>query len=344
MTEFSPANILIVDDTPANLRLLAGMLTEQNYKVRPVPNGELALTAAQAAPPDLILLDITMPGMDGYEVARRLKAGEQTRAIPIIFISALDEVLDKVKAFEAGGVDYDTKPFQFEEVLARVETHLTLRRLQLELQKSNEVLEQRVQERTAELWDLNQSLARFVPKLLLEHLGKSSILDVELGDQVHGKMTVMFADIRGFTTLSEQMAPQENFNFLNQFLAEVSPVIRENHGFVDKYLGDGVMAIFPDDPAEAVSTAVTMRQILAKHNQNLISSGYEPIQIGMGINTGHVMPEDTDAVIMIEHVKVLDQSRVEIEAPAFPWHWRMPSQPLALRLEVPPALVCAERS
>jgi class 3 adenylate cyclase len=285
----TPANILIVDDTPANLRLLAGMLSEQSYKVRPVPNGGLALTAAQAAPPDLILLDITMPELDGYKVARRLKADENTRDIPIIFISALDEILDKVKAFEAGGVDYITKPFQFEEVLARVETHLTLRRLQLELQQANEALEQRVQARTAELSELNQSLARFVPKLLLERLGKTSITDVHLGDQVQGTMAVMFADIRGFTTLSEQMGPQENFNFLNQFLGEVSPVIRENHGFVDKYLGDGIMAVFPDDPADAVATAIDMRRILARHNQFLTNSGYDPIQIGIGINTGSVM-------------------------------------------------------
>jgi len=127
-------NILIVDDTPANLRLLSNMLTEQDYKVRAVVNGTMALTTTRAVPPDLILLDINMPRMNGYEVCLQLKADAATRDIPVIFISALDEVRDKVKAFTVGGVDYITKPFQFEEVLARVETHLALCRLQQELE------------------------------------------------------------------------------------------------------------------------------------------------------------------------------------------------------------------
>jgi sigma-B regulation protein RsbU (phosphoserine phosphatase) len=130
-------NLLIVDDKPANLRLLAAMLVEQGYKVRSAINGPLALTATQAAPPDMILLDINMPEMNGYEVCERLKADESTREIPIIFISALDEIQDKVKAFTVGGVDYITKPFQLEEVLARVETHLALRNLQKRLQDAN---------------------------------------------------------------------------------------------------------------------------------------------------------------------------------------------------------------
>ena len=135
-------DILIVDDMPVNLRLLSNMLTEQGYKVRSVINGQMALTATQAAPPDLILLDINMPGMNGYEVCERLKTDEQTRDIPVIFISALDEIHDKVMAFTVGGLDYITKPFQFEEVLARVETHLSLRRLQKQLQDANQRFEQ----------------------------------------------------------------------------------------------------------------------------------------------------------------------------------------------------------
>ncbi len=139
-------DILVVDDTPANLRLLSQMLAEQGFKVRPVPSGTLALMAVQAAPPDLILLDIRMPGMNGYEVCERLKANENTQDIPIIFISALGEVEDKVRAFTVGGVDYITKPFKFEEVLARVQTHLSLRQLYKQLQEANAVLEQRSQD------------------------------------------------------------------------------------------------------------------------------------------------------------------------------------------------------
>ena len=140
-------NILIVDDTPENLRLLSNVLTERGYKVRSVINGAMALMGAKAAPPDLILLDINMPDMNGYEVCEALKADEQTREIPVIFISALDEVLDKVKGFAVGGRDYITKPFQLEEVLARIENQLTIRNLQQQLQEQNQRLQQEISDR-----------------------------------------------------------------------------------------------------------------------------------------------------------------------------------------------------
>ncbi|MFB2838998.1 response regulator [Floridanema evergladense] len=140
------ANILVVDDTPDNLRLLVGMLTENGYKVRPVMDGELALTGAKAMLPDLILLDINMPTMNGYEVCKKLKESELTREVPVIFLSALDEALDKVKAFQVGGIDYVTKPFQVEEILARVETHLAIRQLQKNLTTKNQELELTVQQ------------------------------------------------------------------------------------------------------------------------------------------------------------------------------------------------------
>ena len=137
----STASILVVDDVSANLQVLTGMLKARGYKVRPVPSGILALQAARKAPPDLILLDINMPEMNGYEVCQHLKADESLRGIPVIFISALNENLDKVNAFAIGGVDYITKPFQMEELHARVETHLKLRRLQVELEQANSTLE-----------------------------------------------------------------------------------------------------------------------------------------------------------------------------------------------------------
>jgi signal transduction histidine kinase len=123
-------NILIVDDKPANVLLLVKMLKERGYNPRPVLSGKLALQAAQTEPPDLILLDIMMPEMNGYEVCEHLKADATLKDIPVIFISALDGTIDKVKAFRVGGVDYVTKPFQFEEVYARIQTHLELRRLE----------------------------------------------------------------------------------------------------------------------------------------------------------------------------------------------------------------------
>lgn len=138
----SAPDVLIVDDTPANLQVLAGMLKDQSFRVRPVPSGKLALRAARSEPPDLILLDIMMPERDGYDVCAEIKRDPVLGDIPVIFISALTDTVDKVKAFGAGGVDYITKPFQFEEVQARVGVHLRLRRLQLELQSRNRQLQE----------------------------------------------------------------------------------------------------------------------------------------------------------------------------------------------------------
>lgn len=129
------ADLLAVDDSPANLQLLGDMLRQQGYKVRPVPSGPLALQAARQKPPDLVLLDINMPGMNGYQVCEQLKADAALKDIPVIFISALDEVMDKVQAFSVGGVDYVTKPFQFEEVHARIRTHLALYRQERQLRE-----------------------------------------------------------------------------------------------------------------------------------------------------------------------------------------------------------------
>ena len=135
------SSILVVDDTPANLRLLTGMLKKLGYKVRSVSDGEFALQTAKHDPPDLILLDVLMPDMNGYEVCERLKADEELAQIPVIFISALNETMDKVKAFDVGGVDYITKPFQLREVQARVATHLELHRQKRLLEESYEKLE-----------------------------------------------------------------------------------------------------------------------------------------------------------------------------------------------------------
>lgn len=143
------ADILAIDDTPENLTLLSQMLTANGYKVRSVTKGSTAIRGAKAAPPDLILLDVKMPEMNGYEVCQQLKTDERTRHIPVIFISALGDVFDKVRAFKVGGVDYITKPFQVEEVLARLATHLTICKLQLELQTQNAKLQQEIAEKTA---------------------------------------------------------------------------------------------------------------------------------------------------------------------------------------------------
>jgi len=146
-----PGIIMIIDDNPQNLHTLEKLLYEQGHKVRPATNGKLALRAMQTFLPDLIMLDIRMPDMDGYEFCRQIKSDKRTTSIPVIFISALEDVADKVKGFEVGGVDYITKPFQSEEVLARVRTHLNLRKAEEVLKRSHEELEVLVAQRTAEL-------------------------------------------------------------------------------------------------------------------------------------------------------------------------------------------------
>lgn len=159
------ADVLIVDDTPDNIRFLSFLLAEQGYQVRKALNGKMALTAAQATVPDLVLLDITMPDMNGYEVCRQFKANPKLAAVPIIFLSALNDATDKVEAFKAGGVDFITKPFQFEEVLARIETHLKIKTLQAQLQSKNSQLQ-------SALVDLKQVQAQLVRKEKMLGLGQ----------------------------------------------------------------------------------------------------------------------------------------------------------------------------
>jgi putative two-component system response regulator len=164
MPTSSKSTLLIVDDVPANLRVLVSYLKNFNFKVRVAQDGVDALEQVRIAAPDLILLDIMMPRLNGLEVCRRLKADPKTKEIPVIFMSALDDTFDKIMGFEAGSVDYITKPFQHEEVLARINTHLTIRNLQEEVKQQNELLEQRVQERTKELEETRLQIIRSLGK------------------------------------------------------------------------------------------------------------------------------------------------------------------------------------
>jgi len=288
--------LLIVDDTPENIQMLMGTLKDA-YAIVAAVNGEKALKMAAAdPPPDLILLDIMMPGMDGFEVCQRLKADTNTHDIPVIFLSALDDTVNKVKGFERGAVDYISKPFQPEEVIVRVNTHLTINRLKQnlaeknrELQSYNELLEEKVKARTAELASLNQVYERFVPREFIDLLERESILQIKLGDQISQKMTVMFADIRGWTSLLEKMTPQEAFNFINAYLRRVSPTINECRGFIDQYYGDGVMALFPGTTDDAVRAAVSMQRAVAEYNQERARNGFDPIGIGVGLHLADLM-------------------------------------------------------
>jgi phosphoserine phosphatase RsbU/P len=238
------ANILIVDDTPANLQVLAGMLKERGYKVRPVPSGKLALLAAQRDPPDLILLDINMPVMNGYEVCEQLKADDRLQSIPVIFISALTEELDKVKAFAFGGVDYITKPFQMEELHARVETHLKLSRLQSALEDSHARLAKANERMSRDLQSAAKIQETFLPRAAPEipglefvwiyrpcdELAGDGLNIVSLGDR---KVGLYILDVSGHgvasallsVTLSRLLSP----------LSDPSSILIQNRGVADRF-------------------------------------------------------------------------------------------------------------
>ncbi|MBD2410089.1 GGDEF domain-containing response regulator [Nostoc calcicola FACHB-389] len=207
-------DILIVDDMPDNLRVLSSILTREGYNVRKALNWQMALTATQTVLPDLILLDIMMPEVDGYEICQTFKAWELTADIPVIFISALDDVFDKVKAFRVGGVDYITKPFEFQEVLVRVQNQLALRSAQLEILKLNVELEHRVKQRT---WELENALQKLHDEIISRQKLQSQILDIALHDSLTGLPNrVLF--IRQLKNALNRAKQEPNYQFAVLFL------------------------------------------------------------------------------------------------------------------------------
>ncbi|NEP10956.1 MAG: response regulator [Symploca sp. SIO2C1] len=270
LTKSPRANILVVDDTPNNLRLLSTLLTEQGYEVGKALNGQIALRSAQAAPPDLILLDIKMPEMDGYKVCEQLKAHDQTKEIPVIFISAIDEVWDKVKAFKVGGVDYITKPFQREEVLARVENHLNLRALNNALRE-----EQKKSERL---------LLNTLPQTIVEELKQNHRAMPKQYDEA----SFLFSDIVEFAANSGCMPPTEVVNLLNQVFSTFDQ-LAQWHG-VEKirtigdayFVAGGVPVVRPDHALAIAEMALDMQQAIAKFTW----PNGQPLALRIGINTG----------------------------------------------------------
>lgn len=257
--------LLIVDDEPINLQVLSNLLSLENYSLTLTHSPIEALELIEKGlKPDLILLDIMMPQMTGYEVCQKIRQRFLANELPIVLLTAKNQVSDFLEGFNAGANDYLTKPFSRNELLIRIRNHIKLAKI-------------------------NLSYNRFVPREFLKFLGKDSIIDVQLGDQVQQEMTILFSDIRSFTTLSESMTPKENFDFLNAYLKRVSPVIRNNSGFIDKYIGDAVMALFPEVPDDALRAAVEMQKQVYDYNLKRQKSGHLPIAIGIGIHTGNIM-------------------------------------------------------
>jgi two-component system sensor histidine kinase ChiS len=275
--------ILVVDDTPENIDVLVGVL-KNDYKVKAASNGEKALKVVEKSPPDLILLDVMMPVMDGYETCRRLKEDEKYKEIPIIFLTAKTETEDIVKGFDMGAVDYVTKPFNPVELLARVNTHLTIRQQKIQLAETDKIR------------SMTLVFEKFVPYQFLSRIASQGIEKLVLGKGERGFFTVMFSDIRSFTTYSENMEPEDLFSFLNEYLKIMNHQIHENYGFIDKFIGDAIMALFdhPDKSKHseahyAVMAAIGMQSELERFNHDRIKQGHAAIKSGIGIHSGQAM-------------------------------------------------------
>ncbi|NQE35272.1 adenylate/guanylate cyclase domain-containing protein [Microcoleus asticus] len=295
------ANILVVDDKPDNVRLLSTILTAQGYQVRKALNGQRAIATVQEFPPTLILLDVMMPEMNGYQVCAKLKASPQTSSIPVIFLSALDDVVDKVKAFDVGAVDYITKPFNSKEVLARVANQLTIQSQQQLLQEQTKQLEEVVKRLQNEIKErqgvevalrLSQKksdhlLLNILPAAIVENLKKGQGSAADRFDSA----TVLFADIVGFTSLAARISPLELVNLLNKIFSKFDQ-LTEKHDLEkiktsgDAYMVAGGVPVPRPDHAEAIADmALDMQEAIADFQTD---TG-EPFQIRIGINTGPVV-------------------------------------------------------
>lgn len=283
----SRGDILVVDDTMVNLRILTEMLAAQGYKVRPVTSGPQALQAAAAIAPDLVLLDINMPGMDGYEVCQRLKAEPDTRDVPVIFMSARDEVLDKIRAFEVGGVDYVTKPFHLEELLARVSTHVSLRALQRQLEDARLLAESAaaaLADEKARSEDLLYSmLPPSVANALREGRGVAGAL--------YPAVSVLFCDIVDFTTIASEHSPLEVFELLGRLYTRFDALLDGRPVYKIETVGDcyvvaaGVPEQGPDHAEAVVEVALDMLDAVV----GMSLPGGAPLQIRIGVNSGPVV-------------------------------------------------------
>ena len=274
--------LLLVDDTPENLEVLSGIL-RQHYHLRVATSGPKALElAAKDAPPDLVLLDVMMPGMDGYEVCRRLKADDRTRDVPVIFLTAMVEAQDEAKGFEAGAVDYIHKPITPAIVMARVRTQLELREIRHKLEGQNKRLN-----------GLSRQLSKYLsPQIYMSIF--SGARDSSL--KAHRKkLTIFFSDIKDFTSITENMSPEDLTYLLNRYFTEMSTIALAHGATVDKFVGDAMLMFFGDpetrgvqeDALACVRMAIAMQRRMRDLQSMWREKGYEsPFEARIGINTG----------------------------------------------------------
>ena len=286
--------VLVVDDNPSGRQLLVDIMQSMNLEVLEAGNGLEALAKARANLPDLMILDVSMPGMSGFEVVEQLKSDSATEKIPILMLTALDNVDSRVRGLKLGADDYLSKPFNPRELMERVKTRL------------------RYKVETDELRQMHQTIrntfARFVSPSVVEQLMRDPT-QVKLGGTLQ-KVTVMFADLEGFTGISEHTEPEKLLHILNEYHTMIVGVIRDHGGTVDKFMGDAVMALYntplqqADHALRAVQTALLIRHVLPAFHQQ-----FEPLfrmRINFGIHSGMAVVGNVGAPDIMNYTAVGD--------------------------------------
>ena len=293
MTE--PAKILVVDDTPANVKLLVDLLGAKGYQPIAASSGEEALVRIGVMPPDLVLLDIMMPGLSGYDVCRRIRANPATALLPVVLCTSLDPKQERINGIEAGADDFIPKPINQQELFARVKSLLRIKTLQDEVKAQaaqlaewNLKLEDRVREQLAQMERLARLKNFFSPALAEAIVGGGA--DDPLKSH-RREITVAFLDLRGFTAFTETADPEEVMQVLREFHAAMGPLIQAHEGTIERFTGDGIMVFFNDpvvvdDPApRAVRMALQMQQRTAELAAGWKKRGYD-LKLGIGIAMG----------------------------------------------------------
>jgi DNA-binding response OmpR family regulator len=291
-----PRKILVVDDNPGNVKLLHDLLTVKGYDVATASSGHEALEQIDVDCPDLVLLDIMMPGMNGYEVCQKIRQNPATEMLPVVMVTALDAPQDRIKGIEAGADDFLGKPVNQQELLARVRSLLrvkeyydTIQDQKAQLADWNKELESRVEEQLVQLEKMGR-LKRFLSPHLAE-----MVITGEADDplKTHRRaVTVVFIDLRGFTAFSQVSEPEEIMAVLQEYHAEMGTIIQEFNGTIEHFAGDGIMVVFNDPVPVPNPTELAMQMVIAMRKQMIdlkdkwIKRGYE-LDCGFGIAHGY---------------------------------------------------------